>query len=241
MNIIADDIYHIYNQGNNQETIFYTSEDYIEFLTIFRRFVQPHCSVLAYCLIPNHFHFLIHTTDDSAKGKRIGNIDSCELSNGFRLLQSSYAQFINKKYNRSGSLFRQKAKAKVTSEGTADYHAVAFHYIHQNPLRAGLVKRLEDWPYSSFTDYAGIRRGSLCNQLLAEERIGFNHNDFIRQSYEEIDPELVQHIYDKRDWDKLSQLANRRSQPVGDLSPSVGNLSSSVGTEGQTDCVRNNI
>ncbi|MDB5278713.1 MAG: hypothetical protein JWR61_3668 [Ferruginibacter sp.] len=215
MKIIADDIYHIYNQGNNQETIFYTDEDYIQFLTIFRRVVQPHCSVLAYCLMPNHFHFLLYTTDDSAKVKRIGNIDSCELSNGFRLLQSSYAQYVNKKYNRSGSLFRQKAKAKSTSEGTGEYHAIAFHYIHQNPVKAGLVKRLEDWPYSSFIDYAGIRKGSLCNQLLAEERIGFNKNNFIRQSYDEIDPELVQHIYDKRDWNILSH---------------------PVGTEGQTGC-----
>lgn len=90
-----------------------------------------------------------------------------------------------------------------------------FTNTHQNPVKAGLVKRLEDWPYSSFIDYAGIRKGSLCNQLLAEERIGINKNNFIRQSYDEIDLELVQHIYDKRDWNILSQ---------------------PVGTEGQTGC-----
>ena len=47
--------------------------------------------------MPNHFHFLIHATEDSANVKRVGNIDSCELANGFRLLQSNYAQYFNKK------------------------------------------------------------------------------------------------------------------------------------------------
>ena len=216
MKIIADDIYHIYNQGNNQETIFYTHEDYIEFLKIFRKVIYPHCIVLAYCLMPNHFHFLIYATEDSAKAKRIGNIDSCELSNGFHLLQSSYAQYVNKKYNRSGSLFRQKAKAKPTSEGSTQYHPVAFHYIHQNPLKAGLVKRLEDWPYSSFVDYAGIRNGSLCDQLLAEERIDFGKNNFISQSYQEINPELVQYTYDKRDWNILSGVVSTEGQTATD-------------------------
>ena len=214
MKIFANEIYHIYNQGNNQETIFYDHEDYMEFLTIFRKMVYPHGVVLAYCLMPNHFHFLLYATEDSAKVKRIGNIDSCELSNGFRLLRSSYAQYINKKYHRTGSLFRQKAKAKPTSDGSGDHHFIAFHYIHQNPFKAGLVKRLEDWPYSSFIGYAGLRNGSLCNQLLAEKMIGFDKNNFIKESYQEINPALLQNIYDKRDWNILSI---------------------SVGTEGQTD------
>ena len=111
MNIVPFEIYHIYNQGNNKELLFYEDIDYLEFIRLFRKFIFPYCKVLAYCLMPNHFHFLIYTLEKSAEYKRIGNIQSCELSNGFRLLQSSYAQYINKKQNRTGSLFRQKAKA----------------------------------------------------------------------------------------------------------------------------------
>lgn len=97
MKINANEIYHIYNQGNNREAIFYDDADYLQFLLLFRKYVYRHCKVLAYCLMPNHFHFLVYATEDSASIKRIGNIDTCELSNGFRLLQSSYTQVINKK------------------------------------------------------------------------------------------------------------------------------------------------
>ena len=110
MNIIANETYHIYNQGNNQETIFYRDSDYKEFLKLFKNYVLPYGKVLAYCLMPNHFHFLIHATDDSTKIKRIGNIDLCELSNGFRLLQSNYAQYINKKKTAAAPYSGKKQK-----------------------------------------------------------------------------------------------------------------------------------
>ncbi len=152
MIIVANDLYHIYNQGNNQEITFRSHDDYSTFLHLFSELIKPHCNTLAYCLMPNHFHFLINTTEVSATIKRVGNIDSVVLSNEFRLLQSTYAQYFNKKNNRSGSLFRQKAKAKSTSDGTENYHYTAFNYIHQNPLRAGLVTKMEEWRYSSFAD-----------------------------------------------------------------------------------------
>ena len=117
MNIIANEIYHIYNQGNNRERIFHEDADYIEFLKLFRKYVLPNCETLAYCLMPNHFHFLIQATELSAKNKLVGNLNLCELSNGYRLLQSNYAQYINKKKGRTGSLFRQKTKAKSLQEG----------------------------------------------------------------------------------------------------------------------------
>jgi REP element-mobilizing transposase RayT len=195
MNIIADEIYHIYNQGNNRESIFKTDKDYIEFLQLFRRFVFPHCKVLAYCLMPNHFHFEIYATEHSASIKKIGNIESSELSNGFRLLQSNYAQSFNKRQNRSGSLFRQKAKAKGMSDGDSNYGYIAFHYIHQNPIKAKLVSKLEDWPYSSFNDYAGCRNGNLCDRELAWQLIGYDKANFISESYSMIDEEISNKIF----------------------------------------------
>lgn len=198
MNIIPYDIYHIYNQGNNKEIIFYADEDYLEFLKLFRKFVSPHCKVLAYCLMPNHFHFEIYSTEESATIKKVGNIQSTVLSNGFRLLQSSYAQYFNKK-NRSGFLFRQKAKAKTISDGNNYYSHIAFHYIHQNPLRAGLVKKLKDWKYSSFPDYAGIRNGTLCDQELADQLIGFEKNNFTDNSYALIPDDISKKIFLKEE------------------------------------------
>ncbi len=219
MKIVAGEVYHIYNQGNNQETIFYHDEDYLEFLNLFRKFVYAHCTVLAYCLMPNHFHFLIDATEASAKLKRIGNIDSCELSNGFRLLQSSYAQHINNKYERTGSLFRQKAKAKSTAAGNEQYRFIAFNYIHQNPIIAGLVAKMEDWKYSSFADYAGLRNGTLCNKLQAEQLIGFDKNNFIKESYQSINPETVKNIFDKRDWNVVIGTAGTEGQTTPRMKP----------------------
>jgi putative transposase len=167
---------------------------------------------LAYCLMPNHFHFLIYASDDSAKVVKIGNIDSVELSNGFRLLQSNYARYINQKTNRSGSLFRQKAKAKCMVDGDINYQFTAFHYIHQNPYRSELVYSLEDWPFSSFLDFAGLRNGTLCDRDLAERLIDFDKHNFIEEAYKPINDALLYNIFDRRD----------RFQP-------------SVGTEGQTD------
>ncbi|MCW3092803.1 MAG: hypothetical protein JWP81_3872 [Ferruginibacter sp.] len=220
MKINAHEIYHIYNQGNNRQTIFYGEEDYREFLNLFRKYVYSHCKVLAYCLMPNHFHFLIYATEHSAILKRIGNIESCELSNGFRLLQSSYAQYINNKEKRTGSLFRQKAKAKSMNDGEAHYQFTAFQYIHQNPFKAGLVKNLEDWHYSSFRDYAGLRNGTICDRVLAERLICFNGADFIAAIYQNIKDDLLQKIFDKRDWSPPVSTEGRtggdaKSVPIG--------------------------
>src|SRR5918993_3910125 len=182
MKIIANDVCHIYNQGNNKQIIFFEHDDYIYFLQLVRKTISPHCRILAYCLMPNHFHFLILTTDASAELKRIGNIETTNLANGFRLLLSTYAQYINKRQRRSGSVFRQRSKAKSLVNGTHNNSAVAFNYIHQNPLRAGLVGKLEDWQYSSYLDYAGLRQGTICDQKLARDLVGINYSDFKQQS-----------------------------------------------------------
>ena len=79
---------------------------------LYRKLVSPFCKTLAYCLMPNHFHFLIPATEESEKKVQIGNIELSQHSNGFRLLQSNYANYFNRKLERSGSLLRQRTKAK---------------------------------------------------------------------------------------------------------------------------------
>ncbi len=113
MQIIGNQIYHIYNQGNNKQKIFYKRENYHYFLSKFKKYVVPKAEVLAYCLMPNHFHFMVNTTKDSVQNEKVGSLMVNALSNGFRKLLSTYAQAINKQENRSGSLFRQKTKAKL--------------------------------------------------------------------------------------------------------------------------------
>ena len=90
---------------------------------------------------------------------------------------SSYAQSINMQQNTTGSLFRQNTKCKLIDEGSLNYSFNAFHYIHLNPLVSNLVTNLEDWDFSSYKDFIGIRNGTLCNIALAKELIDAKWDD----------------------------------------------------------------
>ncbi len=172
MDFISQNTYHIYNRGNNRQTIFFTESNYVYFLQKVRKYVSPHCDLLAYVLMPNHFHFLIHANEHTEKQLPDLRITRNVLSEGIRLLLSSYTKGINKQEQRTGNLIQQKTKSKCISDSKeinySDYGATCFYYIHQNPLRAGLVNKIEDWHYSSYRDYAGLRNGTLCNQELAK-------------------------------------------------------------------------
>ena len=72
----------------------------------------------------------------------------------------------------------------------SDYCSNCFHYIHQNPWKANLVKRLEDWEYSSFKDYAELRKGSLCNKQLAEKYCSYDSQNFMKETYRDIADEF---------------------------------------------------
>lgn len=104
-----------------------------------------------------------------SEGSKLGDIGVMQpLTRSIAILVSSYAKAINKQQRRTGSLFQQKTKAKLLTESkNTDYPFICFHYIHQNPLKAGLVKQLEDWEFSSFRDYAGLRNGALVDKASA--------------------------------------------------------------------------
>jgi putative transposase len=196
MQIVKNQLYHVYNQGNNREKLFYTSENYIHFLHLTRKFILPQCDILAYCLMPNHFHFLINATKNSAEKIKIGHNEMSLLADGFRKLLSSYCQAINKQEDRTGSLFRQKTKAKNVEISDIHYPFQCFHYIHQNPLKALLIRSLEEWSYSSFRDYADLRQGTLCDQTLAMQLLDFNKESFISDSYAVISEEVIKKFYE---------------------------------------------
>lgn len=172
-----ESLYHIYNQGNNREPIFFAERNYIYFLKKVRKHLIPHLHILAYCLMPNHFHLLVFTK---------AHFDYQKYVIGLRTLLSSYTKAINKQESRSGSLFRQNTKFKNISDANEEYFygQYCLHYIHQNPLRAGLVTNIEEWRFSSYPDYIQIRNGSLCNKNLAVEllRLPENTKEFINLS-----------------------------------------------------------
>lgn len=184
--------YHIYNRGNNKQRIFFYRDNYLFFIRKIRKHLLPHLHLIAYCLMPNHFHLLAYPKE---------SIVPVKFSNDLRVMLRSYTRAINNQEKRTGSLFQQHTKIKplegsgatTTSHTMTSSHSmtsaefypfVCFHYIHQNPLKAGLVMNMKDWEMSSFCDYAGLRQGTLCAKKLAYELLDIpsNPTSFIHQS-----------------------------------------------------------
>lgn len=190
MQLLKNEIYHIYNQGNNKARIFFQERNYDYFLSLVEKFILSYSDILAYCLMPNHFHFLVHCNENSIVKMKHGGNEITQLSNGFRKLQISFAHAINKQENRTGSLFRQNAKAKLIAD--ENYATTCFHYIHQNPLKANLVPNLEEWKYSSYNEY--INKCGICNFKQAKQLLNINFNNFIEESKMELNPEWFSKI-----------------------------------------------
>ena len=194
MEFHENQLYHIYNRGNNKQRIFFCPDNYIYFLQKVRLHIKPNCDILAYSLMPNHFHFIVNADFRTIQTKKKAGQERNVLSEGIRNLLSSYTQAINKQQRKTGSLFQQNTKSKCLDDSDVNYAPVAFHYVHQNAFKAGLVDRIEDWPYSSFRDY-GIRAGTLCNKRLAFELLGLSENTFYEDSYAMINHDFITKIY----------------------------------------------
>jgi len=185
-----DYTYHVYNRSN--EIVFYSEDNYLFFIEKVRKLIFPVCDILAWCLMPNHFHFLLQANEESIQLTNEKHRPTLQqLSKNLGTVHSSYTQAINKTLKRKGSLFAHNTKAKQITHQGNNFIENCFFYIHQNPVQAGLVKKLEDWEYSSFQDYAGFRKGTLCNKNLAYELINYNKDNFYEQSYAIIDEKYI--------------------------------------------------
>lgn len=189
MRLVPGELYHVYNRGNNHERIFYTDRHYQFFLGKMTCHVEPYAELLAYCLMPNHFHFLIRATEDSAapyvpKGRSPAHprpaspVAMNQFAHGLQIALSSYTRAFNKSHKRTGSLFTQNTRAKQTS-GPAhglDYSVWCFIYIHDFPVRAGFVQHPGEWPWSSYREYAGISSFQLCKTEVGRARFSLETN-----------------------------------------------------------------
>ena len=203
MNFEKGYIYHIYNQGNNRRRIFFKRDNYLFFLKKIKTFVCPYTDILAWCLMPNHFHLMVLVNEirigvspnqptvgvaQSDTDGRPAGLKQRTINESIGIMLRSYTQAINKQNKTTGKLIREKTKAECVNcpEGLSpsfyiedgstlinitnpeqEYPQICFTYIHQNPVKAGLVKNACDWEFSSASDYAGTRNGKLVNKGLA--------------------------------------------------------------------------
>lgn len=192
MHFEPNQVYHIYNRGNNKQPIFFQERNYAYFLKKIRKEWKKYGHILCYCLMPNHFHIMLVPNKKACKeivlGGKISNMQYLSKQIGITL--SSYTKAINNQNNSIGNLFQKKTKAKnlkvdsviKNNQRNIDYLSGCFFYIHQNPLKANLVGNLKNWSYSSWQDYSGNRIGSFCNKEKLFELTGLCEKDCINQN-----------------------------------------------------------
>jgi REP element-mobilizing transposase RayT len=153
------DCYHLYNREN----IVLERENYGYLLHLVRRHLHPVMDILAYCVMPNHYHLLVRMKARDGSPVQISEVletseISRQVSNAMMRFSVAYTKAINKRYGRVGALFQGPYQAKpVPPERLLDLSC----YLHQNPVAAGLTEDAADWPYASARDYLGDRNGTL--------------------------------------------------------------------------------
>ena len=162
--LLPGKIYHIYNHTVGKDTFFRCEKDYSYFLNRFREYILPVGDVFGYCLMSNHFHIVIRIKSaeeiDQFFRDKLGvkKFDRLKIDKKYSVVVyvtrqfsnffNSYAKYYNSCYKRWGTLFKRTFRRKNID--TKDYLKRVIRYTHNNPVTAGLVKKPEDWKYSSY-------------------------------------------------------------------------------------------
>ena len=113
--------------------------------------------------MPNHYHLLVRQNSDTS------------ISKWLKTVFNGYSQAINKQENRKGTIFEGRAKNKEITNEKHLMHLI--RYIHCNPVQAGIVTKAEEWEFSDYSDWIGIRKNKLFNNHLLEQYF-INHKSY---------------------------------------------------------------
>lgn len=135
-------VYHVTSRGDRREPIFVDDEDREALLRVVAQGMDRFSAqVLAYCLVGNHYHFVLHTRE-------------ANLSRLMRHVNGVYTQAFNRRHGKSGHLFQGRFKAILVDRDS--YLLEVCRYVELNPVRAGLVAEPAAWPWSSYRAHAGL-------------------------------------------------------------------------------------
>ncbi len=171
-----DVYYHVFNRGVGRRTIFKDDEDYAVFLNLLKRYLSPEpvkdklgreypcyhhdIQLLAFCLMPNHYHFLVFQKDPQA------------MTNLMRSLCTAYTMYFNKKHKRVGHLFQDRFKASMILNDAYLQHIS--RYIHLNP------DNYKEWQFSSLPYYLGLKEAEwLKHEAILELFEGESYSAFL--------------------------------------------------------------
>ena len=173
--------YHIYNRGAGKGKIFFNDGNYQYLLRLVKEYYQKHgVTIIAYCLMPNHYHFLLRQETDIL------------LSKFMQVLFNGYVQALNLQQERTGTLFEGRFKHKCVDKW--EYLMMLCRYIHLNPVKGSLAACPEDWTYSNYREWIGLRDGPLVDKVFIQDHFsnGQQYVNFVndvedeRRSYEKI-------------------------------------------------------
>ena len=149
--------YHIYNRGVGKGLIFFNPGNYEYCIQLVKRYYRQYgATIIAYCLMPNHYHFLLRQETDQT------------LSKFINVLFNAYVQAVNRQQGRKGTLFEGRFRHVWVDR--EEYLTHLCRYIHLNPVRAKLVTRVQDWPYSNYLEWIGQRTWNLKDEVFIRDR-----------------------------------------------------------------------
>jgi putative transposase len=189
----AGEYYHLFNRGNNREPIFLERNNYLFFLQRIHQYLVPVLDVLAYCLMPTHYHLLVLIKGQPQTSEVSETSEVSPVSGAMMRFSVSYTKAMNKRYDRVGSVFQGAFQAK-----RVDSDAYLMHlsrYVHLNPVLARCGTVPEEWEFSSYPEYIGLREGTLPKPEVVLSRFPSReaYREFV-ESYAPADQRTVKHL-----------------------------------------------
>lgn len=205
----AGGVYHIFNHAVGSDNLFREEENYNFFMRKFTSRIIPIAELLAYCLMPNHFHFVIKIREKKElvlfwkeklsrlKAKRekrhiLENADHVLIDELIIMAMgnffNSYVQAFNRRYNRRGSLLKESFQRKSATSNLDLIRLIC--YVHNNPVEHGFTTRREDWKYSSYNailsdKQTNISKEDVLNIFGGRENFIFLHDRHLGDEFEE--------------------------------------------------------
>ncbi|MEL7244659.1 MAG: transposase [Cyanobacteria bacterium J06573_2] len=178
---IPGNYYHLYNRGNNYQKIFFEYRNYSFFISLIKRhLLNKNIDIISFCLMPNHYHLLIHLNQEN-------------LSQAMHSFSVAYTKSINKHFKRVGSLFQGRFQAKQID--TDEYLLLLSRYIHLNPVKANLVMHPQEWEFSSYSEYLNLQDNNLvkADKVLKYFSSSHEYQQFV-ESFQDKDTQIIKHL-----------------------------------------------
>ncbi|MEZ4867194.1 MAG: transposase [Caldilineaceae bacterium] len=157
--------YHLYNRGAHRMSLFRCPDNYLFVLERMKKYAaELQLTIIAYCLLPNHYHWLLRQDGDQPAGMLAQRVFN------------SYSKAYNKAYQHIGTLFETRYKGILVDSDEYLRHLCC--YIHANPVLHGIADTVELWPYSNYPEWIGMRNGTIIDRTFVEAL--FPHPDHYR-------------------------------------------------------------